>query len=664
MKKSISFILCAFLVLTSFSLCSCNESSDKVSIVISDNISNGTLSLNKNISDYKIGDELSIVPHSDVGYKTDKILINNEVLESPYKFICDKNYYYIDASFILDYGETLITLTGNTIIGVGEEFQMNYEVYGPSKTLIWTSSNDLIATVDEYGVVKGLSYGFVEITATSFFDPSISTSWPLFVSPNYVINMVDTYSNYNYKNGVSFNLETNVSLDLSGTKIDILLPITFEIQIPTLNEEDIISQISKTNWHLKIDFSQLNETKVLGILPIGTVILTLISSQLLPKIAPTRDPNNFSNAQSIDFYYFGDGNIHAAIFNKSSNDTLYVSEYEINTVSSVVATIVSLVLDNFVNSDLQDVDLENFSIDDLNTFLNFSSNPVEGISLTEETINALNDFYKQNIDSLLFKDEDGDGQPDLENAEAIKALLPESFKDIRLSFIENNGVLQHLQLTVIAYKNEQNNDFYTLMSSKLSKYEELSPNYFDNIPEYLLTSNKAYKDTLNILNLNNELSIIRPAFDNSQTASKNSYYVDKLTNMWSEYFKLSDLSKDIISSSLSKLKKPLISITPLINDEISSFITTDQGLTIDIKPGDKVRFLCNFYGFTPGEGASIDYSISLSLKPYISFNETTKEITIKSAPIIPGKFNVTVSGKNLSSGIDSETLQIYFNITK
>lgn len=109
--------------------------------------------------------------------------------------------------------EIEITWSGNAIelmevVGIGKEYTLSVNYY-PINTTIkevsWTSSNENVATVNEYGVVNTLGTGSTLITATTKDGSNISASCYLFVSP-----IVAQSINITLDGNVIQKLETNL----------------------------------------------------------------------------------------------------------------------------------------------------------------------------------------------------------------------------------------------------------------------------------------------------------------------------------------------------------------------------------------------------------------------------------------------------------------------
>ena len=68
-------------------------------------------------------------------------------------------------------------------INVGQSIQLQWSVVPESALaeLVWESSNDTVATVDADGLLTGLQFGYVTITATSQRNPEIVLSFSVFV---------------------------------------------------------------------------------------------------------------------------------------------------------------------------------------------------------------------------------------------------------------------------------------------------------------------------------------------------------------------------------------------------------------------------------------------------------------------------------------------------
>ena len=75
------------------------------------------------------------------------------------------------AEFISKWSKDPSTKVGAVIVGedkmgVRDHIQLEIEYYHCEGVVSWSSDNDEVAVVDEYGIVSGVSQGKVTITAT------------------------------------------------------------------------------------------------------------------------------------------------------------------------------------------------------------------------------------------------------------------------------------------------------------------------------------------------------------------------------------------------------------------------------------------------------------------------------------------------------------------
>lgn len=149
---------------------------------------------------------------------------------------------------------TGIEILGPTTVNVGEKITLIVDVLGSEKDdVIWSSENNEIATVDENGIVTGVSNGEVIITATSKDDANFSSRYKInVISPKLTsFNVIIEDSQY-----VSYNQDSNiydvalgqtfyVSLDIDKSKVKEPDSISYEIVFPSGTESSSVVTVEK-----------------------------------------------------------------------------------------------------------------------------------------------------------------------------------------------------------------------------------------------------------------------------------------------------------------------------------------------------------------------------------------------------------------------------------
>ena len=118
------------------------------------------------------------------------------------------------------------------LVAVGDTVQMYYEEFTPKgayEGLIWSSSDERFATVDEEGVVTGIRPGTVYITATSILNPEVSRTVEVVVEETglvdadianrekeYILSQLPIYVAADFEFPQPWNTATEVVFELDG----------------------------------------------------------------------------------------------------------------------------------------------------------------------------------------------------------------------------------------------------------------------------------------------------------------------------------------------------------------------------------------------------------------------------------------------------------------
>ena len=144
---------------------------------------------------------------------------------------------------------TGVEIVGPTSVLVGKTIRLTADVLGSDNDDVsWSSSDTSIATVNNEGVVSGISEGSVEIIATSIKDPTKSVSYTINVTlpkANEISLFIEENENVSYDNtndiytvflGQTFYIDTSI-LPLDTKQPD----ITYSVTYPDGSEDTSVS---------------------------------------------------------------------------------------------------------------------------------------------------------------------------------------------------------------------------------------------------------------------------------------------------------------------------------------------------------------------------------------------------------------------------------------
>lgn len=204
-------------------------------------------------------------------------------------------------------GVSVNSIDGKNLFGINQTLQLSTTIE-PSNTtdkkITWTSSDESIATVDNKGLVTGISNGEVTITATT--KNGVKSSYVVIVSPFYEDNKV-----YIYKSG-----QIN-TLEIEG--------ITFSPE----NGGDFIMTLGSE--YITMQFNRLNAASRATITS-SQIDLTEYKSVNIEYDAP-REIDNIYNYITFGIRTEASGNFVKSVDEKYIKDTPFVKTLDISEIT-------------------------------------------------------------------------------------------------------------------------------------------------------------------------------------------------------------------------------------------------------------------------------------------------------------------------------------------
>ena len=674
------FVLSGVLAISTFGLTSCNTSvSNESKIKIDSTLKGGTLSLKDLVAGddgfYTVskGSEVTLEVETNTGFTLENVTYNGELLSSPYSFKADDSFYVLSASFLANVeseesGLSKIEVSGSRVLNINGTGQYSAEVYGPSNKIIWTTSDETIATVDQTGLVKGLKAGAVNIKAESVKDSTIVGYIPVFVMPDYVYDFVSTIADYNYTQGITYE----GLISLGG-----ILGLPATLNFKTIHQDDSLS--NGYSFVLDLNFQQISSILNLvmqlantGTIPLGFSLEDKIT-EFLQMIVPTwtaatvMGNNSNISLATMRIVYLGDGTTYACLKN-GSGTTYNVAELSpLAAVGGIIDKVLKLIngmssgeqpsLQSFAINAFEDVapanpilDVITSLIEDptiLNQFLVYEEDKTKGIHLNDEMMAQLNAIYTPLRDSILAS-LPTEGMAAMASS-MVKQILPLNFSYIGLRFASGEGTLigsdfDGKEVSKGAYlvvegpqeKLEDDPDAETVMIPLLtvalgSKFESLDANYFSTIK----TNLEADKVTFQHLSVWEKYSkFVRDYIENNggYINAKESKEASSLINkLWvDEYNKLMADEKTLVDY-LHAFKPYLEGVDITVNDKPADLVLVNQDsqtYTLNVKKGDviKVKKTAKLFDYKTTENIKYSYGLSGSNLAKGYKTETTDEL--------------------------------------
>lgn len=647
-KKRVYGLFISCLLIFSISLFSCNNHNSNSSIndeskystlIVSDGIIGGNIkisatSYNESNNTVIKGQNVSITAINNDGYKFDNITLNGQTYSdaTTFTFNASENTYYIDAHFSIESGISKIEITGDQLVGINKNIQLEANLIGAGGYIKWSSSNQARATVSQTGLVTGKSAGVVNINATSIIDPNTTTSYSIFVMPSYFENMINTYNELDFATGQQF--EGNIKINLENLiNTNYVLPYTFDLSYN--KEAESKSDLYKsTKFHLNIGMDLNNNDDSLVSSYLNEQIKKLLKENL-----SFLNSNQVSTISDLDLYYLNENELHTCvthdgIYNAQTakideTSSKYVLEYSKNDLGSVVGTLFFKFLPTLLDMDLEENNEDSSEIfEALDAFLVYGNTGEEGIYVSEIALTLINSY----LNSYL------------EENETLKTIINSLFSeitDIRLKFIENSSTnkFESLKFTITVKKDKQNifdtaYDPYDLLTINFQINEPLSSDYFIQLQTEL--SNKATQAN-SISSVQAKLNTLSSIYsevelDNDYTICFNDItYAKLIKNTWSEVTSLGQLA-GVLSIDNTNSPLPILTITNSSNNQVISptWDTTSKCLTYQLEASKTYSYTFSLYGFDLTNEMSLDFntqnnttSLSITNTNFLGSIETT-----------------------------------------
>ena len=672
MKNKIKYLcLLASLGVSFAGLTSCNTAKVHVDIVsngegtikIQHMDENGYVPLNTTCKIYAIPED---------GYYLDSLYQNKKNITQIQTFTAiEDTDYVVTGLFAENNGEYQVSLDGPTGVEIGETGQLNATVYGLNSNVEYFVSDPDLASVSSDGVITGKKAGFVTVRATAagsnYRDP-VTASHVVFIEPHYIARMVEAIKvdeldkGLNFRGNISLNFDPSSGADPDGNSW--VFPYSLSLQ-------------KDENEKILTDFTLSTSD--------STSMVTFLLSQVLGT--------NYSNAKEFSFAHIRDGNIQ---YHLLTNDNL-VGDYKSLSINddilpAITEKVYSLAKDakdsdnNLLSSFVKDYKNRGKEALDfaswcplINSVLEYSTDPSEGISVRQSFIYTIQDFLEENRQKAI------DGVISSITNESLKmfagqlvaGMLPGTLQDIRTTFtLDSDGSFGGFDFRVKDNKTvSSNNVEYTYIGIDYNKKDNnFTENYFTNLKNLLASSEK---DKANIAKVDALKLVYETKLkSSSKITGSSSSTLDKLYSVYNASHLISDFSSSLaeyrlgVLDLLDKDSGNYVENTALIpgdyiTEPYAGFDVTLSSDTTNVlqdewsaKAGDSF-VISNLHTIGGDEtnttinSDEVTFALSSNAKKgtttYVTFDKETKTINVLANPTKDTYVTLTCSGANYSA---------------
>ena len=546
MKNKIKYLcLLASLGLSFAGLTSCGTAKVHVDIVSS---GEGTIKIENMDEDgyVPLNTTCKVYAIPEDGYYLESLYQNKKDITKIQTFTAIKNSdYVVTGSFAENNGKYKVTLDGPTGVEIGESGQLSATVFGLNSNVEYFVSDPDLASVSSDGVITGKKAGFVKITATaagSNYRNPATASHVVFIEPHYIARMVESIKTNELDKGLNFR--GNISFNAS----------------PSSNENP-----DESAWVFPYSLSlQKDENeKILTDFTLSTSDSTSTVMFLLSQILGT----NYSNAKEFSFAHMGDENIqYHLLINVGDYKNLSINDDILPVITKKIYSLASDAKNsdnNLISSFIKDYKNRGKEAIDfaswcplINSVLEYSTDPSEGISVRQSFIYTIQDFLEENrqkaIDGIISS---------ITNeslimiaSQIVAGLFPGTIEDIRTTFtLDADGSFGGFDFKVkdnktVGGKNVQ----YTYIGiDYIKKNNNFAENYFTNLKNLLASSEK---DKANIAKVDALKLVYETKLkSSSKITGSSSSILDKLYSVYNASHLISDFSGSLTNYRLGVL---------------------------------------------------------------------------------------------------------------
>jgi hypothetical protein len=494
-----------------------------------------------------------------------------------------------------------------SIIEEGESVDLGITVYGPSKEVTYTLSDDDFASIDSENKMKTTKTGFLDVTATSTIDDAVEANTRILSLPPYLYEIYQEYYDSLSEDINSIDVSSVFTPPISNYSLSI------DTNIEYGNNNDSKRLYTNTNFdniHKSNHFDDF-----VGFLPSKYTEADLNTDITLVK--------------EISTYYFGEYEAYSAIraydndFKDTDDSSHYVKFSSYDLLDTFSSLIKMYILGDYSSSEITSRD--EYTAEDLNDLVDISEDKEKGITLKSEGLKQINeifDEYKGNIATIL--------NVSISAISIVPSYASGEYDHMTMTISHSTILYEAPMITVEISKPKASNTNYTSIFSSFTKLKEdaSAASLFDqrakNMTEaYELVGDDVYTSTT---------------------------YINNLEDLYSNYDALSEDRKYLVSH-IENVVKPKALLKIYSDENKTNEIVSNDGI-YDLESGKTYYFTSDLVGYRSTYeqvfSTSHYYSIDDQKKTLKATSSTSKQTivvtsTLNDGLIVEDTYNIDIS---------------------